>query len=314
MDGSRRRLLYSSLVISLIAAPLPAADNEISHAELADLLAKWKATVANLDRFQIRGHRILANNVFETEKQASVTISYQAQKAIRMDLKPCEVKPGQISRRANRQQQPYRIEADSHWVFLWTPEEMQILRPGSGKLIGGEAHAHWIDIRYSKQTKGPPSPSLPEPLHVDDLAIFHPRLIFNQWAEQFASNFAFAYWASRANQYCLPAIFAVDEPGFLESFDWSAVRRDNGTCRLTGRPKSTRFRDDYQSLSVILDEVTGRPRAQKIVAPAGTLETIYIFDSWDTEPNKLEFDVDHRKYDVELIPLPPESYLLPNRR
>lgn len=311
---SRFYCLTLTLLIGVGVRSSPASDALPPSAELAAILSKWKSAVSDLDRYEIRGHRILVNGVFETERQASVTIRYQAQTAIQMDINPCDVVPGQASLRTNRLMQSYRIEADDHLIFLWTPHEMQILRPGSGKRIDGELLSELVSRQKPARQNRPSSPSLPEPLDVDDLGIFDLRLIFAGWTDGFASSLAVTYWASSVDCFLLPAIFAVDEPGFLESFNWSAVRRENGTYRLTGQPKMARVQDNYQSLSVIVDETTGRPTAQKTVDPSGNLETIYVFTSWDAEPKRLELDVDHRKYDFELIPFPADADLLPHRR
>src|SRR5262245_62153732 len=81
-------------------------------AELAAILGKWKRAVSEPERYEIRGHRIIYNDVFQCEKWASLQIQYEFPQRVRFMLEPMDVPDEAISRRRNHAGRPFEVSSD----------------------------------------------------------------------------------------------------------------------------------------------------------------------------------------------------------
>lgn len=130
----------------------------------------------------------------------------------------------------------------------------------------------------------------------------------------FGRSIGLAFWFVLLPEHGFPSLFAADASGFSDEFDWTISRKTETTIRLDGSPRTQRHKEYYRQLSVILDRQTGRPLAQRTVDPSENFETVYVFTQWNTQPAQLKYHENLKRWDYEVLPLPPEFPLLQHRR
>lgn len=312
------------LLLGLHGAARVMAQDRPADAELAAILAKWRTAVADLERFEIRGYRMVYNNVFETEKQANYVIHYESPQSIRLESQPIEVPQGRQSLRINRQTgQPYRIESDRASLWVWNHCEVIHYSPGTGQRISEELILPvQHEIRVNSK-RGPPPPDLPE----DPVGWWEELL--NRMAEFYLAGFRQTCLPKNEGSWeqswgllgmllhpemQVPALFAADSPAFVEEMDWTIARRKEKSIIVSGKPRSVSNRDLFQQFDVLLDTITGRPLAQRTIEPSGNLETVIVFQEWNLMPKPFERSLRRKNWDYEVFPLPEDFSLLKHRR
>lgn len=301
--------------------PLSAADAEPPlSAEQAVILGKWRRAVAGLERYQVRGQRMIYNHVFEVETWSDVVVDYEAPQSVRLHILPSEISKGARSHRINHKTgEPYRLEADTPSIWEWTADELVIYGPGTGHRIGpvttsGEDSEGSVELTEVPEVPQPPAtpeaPLSPWQMLIG-CAISIPIYLVLLCAMGDASQWNIKF--PLLPTLIFPSLFLVDTPSFDDDFDCSISRRPDQTIRIDCVPKSQEYRDYFQCFSVILDPETGRPKAQRMVDPSENVETVIIFSEWDTTPAS-PLKIDRSQWDYEAFELPPEMAVLPHRQ
>lgn len=318
-------LFLSQFATQLMAQELPA------DADQAALFAKWKTAISEPTQLEISCERIEYNHVFDTETYSRLLIQYDAGKALQLGILPYEVGNSRPHRTDPRKGIPYTVKSGEHSVWFWTTRELYFGKPGTGKLIAAPRSAE-SDTRSRIDVAEIPDP----PAHPEEPI---PELekqfkSFGEWYLRLATGFAWKYpeahstspsretlfparkwfpWAAFLPEYTLPSLFAADTPTFLDDFDWKITYRDDGTVLLEGKSLDQKYSNDFRSIAVILDPVTGRPQAQKTVDPSENVETVILFKKWRPLTTSLNWDAEERRWDYEAYPLPPEYRILSHR-
>lgn len=324
MDAAATRFVSSIVTILLLTSGV-FAQNDPPSAELAVILAKWRAAVSEPERYEIRGQRIVYNEVFNTEKIADIVIQYEAPQTIRLEVQPIEVPKGMKSKRKGPTTgRPYKLESDQPHLILRNAREAIHCVPGTGRLL----LSHDIPDE-------PPRPKLaqivlklpPPPATPVDLLRWSQELIVQvgefycdaamKWlsesAQTFAERIQRSFLLAVIPESSLPSLYLIDAPGFHQQVDWTISKWTNQSIWLHCRPVPS-DRNLYFEFTVILDPRTGRPKAQRIIDPSGNMETMIIFNGWSMHPTSLRFDFDRKQWDYEIFPVPPEFTLLEHRR
>ena len=122
------------------------------------------------------------------------------------------------------------------------------------------------------------------------------------------------FWPVFRPEIRWPSLFAVDDPGFFDEFDWIVSHKANSTILLDGRPRTKKHRAHFQHLYVIVDKTTGRPLADKITDPSGNISIVTIFKEWNLQPDPFRNDEDLRNWNYEEFALPEVLPMLKHRR
>jgi hypothetical protein len=290
MDAFRLRPVALLSVIFLTATPLQA---QPPSAELASILGKWQLAVSEPRRYEIRGHRIVYNDVFETEKWSDITINYEAPHSIRFEIQPADIPAGIKSKRVSEQTgRAYRIEADGASLWLWMAGNCINGSPGTGRQIGMNSQTQ-LQINQKLQNPDvPPPPAMPE----------DPPQVWS------------FFWPLFSPEIRWPSLLAVDAPGFFDEFDWTVTHKANSTILFEGKPRPKKYRVHFQHLFVIVDKATGRPLAEKTIDPSGNISIVTTYEEWNLQPGPFRKDEDLRSWNYEEYSLPEELPVLKHRR
>ena len=92
-----------------------------------------------------------------------------------------------------------------------------------------------------------------------------------------AGSFDAVWQTLIAPQSALPMVVGLDQKELVENFEWELVTDDKHSILLRGVPINGPDAMLYSSAQVLLDPVTFRTRATRIIDAAGTKETIHRF-------------------------------------
>ncbi|MFO0918208.1 MAG: hypothetical protein U0872_07830 [Planctomycetaceae bacterium] len=325
MEARRFRLDASWLVVaSFIGLVTSVRAEPPDDAELTVAIQKWKKAVSEIDGYQIHGSRIIRDHVFETEKWSRVAVYYRENQWVRLDFEPFDIPQGTKSRRAKGSNgEFYEVVKEKPSIWLVQPHKIENYIPGTGQQLFETTAVPATSLEKSADADEPEARSILVPFEMP-LPSWQEMLVragilwrdtTRQWMAKQAKQ-ASEKWGQYFGWVIIPeagfpALFLVDMPGFEQDFDCTLSQLPMKEIRIDCVPRSPRWRDNFQSFSVILDAVSGRPTAQRTVDPSGRIETIVTFKAWSTEivvPR-----IERSEWDFETFSLPRDVSILSHR-
>ncbi|MEX1096849.1 MAG: hypothetical protein WED34_12450 [Planctomycetales bacterium] len=248
------RLIAAEAPIGPPPPPLPisAAESEWPQA-LEAILAAWVEASREFGPVEAQFERFVYDEMFETERRATGTYSYERPFVFRLEGRPVEVAEGSPSAMKGRGGKPYQIVPDL--ATAWIADGMRIK---SADLIDGA----WVD----GDAKELPGGSV-EAGHL-----------------QGESSFLWIKTKWRIDGSWLPLVVGVTREDASDRFHWTLEKAENEQLFLLHAvPRDRGDAAWYGAIDVLLDRRSYRTRAIRIHDQAGTKQTVYSFTEWRTK-------------------------------